>query len=688
MANRTCLPLSAAQHGIWVAHHLDPTGAKYTIAEHLDVAGPVDPALFRAAVQRVWSEFEAFRVSVVEHEHGVCQVLDDVAAPAVPFIDLSRAPSPEAAAHAWMEAEAAGPVDLSRPPLLFIALLKLADDRFFWFQRCHHIIADGFTGQLTTQRIAEVYGTTVDGSFTDESFGSLRTLLDDDADYRSSERFELDRQYWMKKVADPPEPVRLASGRTPSSPGVLRRSAEVPGLDLRALRRATGHALPVVVMAAAAAYLHRLTGSGELVFGLPVAARTSQATRTVPGMVSNMIPIRLSMTSRTSLRELARQVSREMREGLRHQRYRYEDIQRDAGLGGGHNTLVGMRVNVMRFDYELRLGGHRVTAHNLAVGHVDDLDIGVYDRGNGQTVRIDFDANPGLYSPEEVAIHQRHFLLLLERAVADPDMPIGQVDILTPHERHQLLTEWNNTDHPHPPTLLPDLFQQQAAHTPHATAIIDRDHHTTYTDLNTRANRLAHHLISHGAAPEHLIALALPRTTELITTILAITKTGAAYLPIDHTYPTQRIHHMLHDAQPTTLITTTHLAPTLTPTLPPTCHILLLDHPHTTTTLTTQPTTNPTNSQRKHPLHPHHPAYVIYTSGSTGTPKGVVISHVNVVRLFESTAYLFDFGQDDTWSLFHSYAFDFSVWELWGPSCMAVACSSSPRRSSNRHPTS
>ncbi|MEU5002603.1 amino acid adenylation domain-containing protein [Streptomyces sp. NPDC021622] len=668
--HRDCLPLTAAQHGIWVAHQLDPTRRRYTIGEYFDVAGPVDAERFRTAVRHVFQEFEAVRVSVVEHDHGVCQILhDDVELP-VPLVDLTDRTSPEEAARAWMREETARPTDLARAPLFTVALLKLSEQRFFWYHRLHHIAADGTTGSLLGQRIAAVYAelsgdTTGRPSADAVPAGSLHTLIEDDARYRSSRQFARDREFWQAKLADRPEPVTLAAGRQDASQGVLRASSELTATDRTTLQRATGRALPSVVVAVTAAYLHRLTGARDIVLGLPVTARTTEAVRPLPGMVSNVVPLRLRVTPEMTLRALAREASREIRDALRHQRYRYEDLQRDFGVGAGEgpqSPLMGPRVNLMLFDYDLRLGGNEVTGHNLTNGHVEDLAVTVYDRGNGQPLWVDFDAHPALYTAEETATYQRCFPLFFQELTADPDLRVSEARMLGPEEHRAVLAASSGRAASDPPTVLPEVFARQVARDPSATAVVCAEQRLSYGTLDVRANRLARALVARGAGPEQHIALALPRSADLVVAILAVLKSGAAYVPIDPDYPAERLRFVLSDAAPACVITTAAVAADL----PDAPDRLILDAPDTVAELAGYDAGDLTDAERTHPLRPDHPAYIIYTSGSTGTPKGVAVPHQNVVRLFTATDRRFGFTERDVWPLFHSYAFDFSVWELWG----------------------
>ncbi|MFE0739562.1 AMP-binding protein, partial [Streptomyces sp. NPDC058855] len=267
---------------------------------------------------------------------------------------------------------------------------------------------------------------------------------------------------------------------------------------------------------------------------------------------------------------------------------------------------------------------------------------------------------PDLYDETGARTLLDRFAAVLDALVTDPHRSAREVEALLPGERERLLGEdalpgaWEGEADGDRATLA-DLFARQAARTPHATAVVHEGTRLTYAELDARADRLARVLAARGAGPERLVALALPRSPELVVAVLAVLRTGAAYVPMDPAYPADRLAFMLADSAPVLLVTTGETAAVLpaspTPTPVP---VLSLDEP-----LPEAPpvAARPTADQL---------AYVIYTSGSTGRPKGVAVPHRNVIRLFASTRHWFDFGPDDVWTLFHSYAFDFSVWELWG----------------------
>jgi non-ribosomal peptide synthetase component F len=394
--------------------------------------------------------------------------------------------------------------------------------------------------------VAEIYTALAQGLACDQNvFGSLRQLLDSDLAYRASEQFAQDQTYWIKRFADRPEPVRLA-GRSSGTPeSFVHRTAHLSPSRVDRLQvaaRRAGVRWSRVVIAATAVYVHRLTGAHDVVVGLPVTARQDPVLKRVPGMVSNVLPLRLSVRPDMSSSELIGQVAQEVREVVEHQRYRGEDLHRDLGLPGNIGTSFSPVINIMSFDYDLRFAGYRTAAHDLSVGLVGDLSIIVWDRRDGSGLRIGWQAHPEACSGDDLAVHQQRFLDLLETiAVADPDRPISRIDLLTTQERHRLLVDYNNTAHPIPATSLPALFEAQVQATPEAVAAVFENTTLTYSQLNAKANQLARALITRGVGPEQIVALALPRSVELVVALLAILKAGGAYLPLDPDYPEARL---------------------------------------------------------------------------------------------------------------------------------------------------
>ncbi|MGP4021368.1 amino acid adenylation domain-containing protein [Saccharopolyspora sp. 5N708] len=658
--------LAAAQSGIWFAQQLDQANPIFNTAEYVEIHGPVNPARFESALRQVVGEAEVLRMRVVDDGTEPRQAIDEVAEFELPVLDCSQAADPEAQALAWMRADLREPVDLTRclaegGRLWTAALCKLDDQRWWWYQRIHHVAIDGYGFSIIIRRVAELYNAADAGP---SPFGSLRSLLAEERDYRESPKFDQDAEFWRERFADHPDVVSL-TGSSRRSAHTFRRQTDTFGAtaELAAAARLGRTIWSDAVIAALAAYLHRMTGAADVVLGLPVMGRLGSASLRVPGMVVNVLPLRLQVTATTTRTELISQVAKAVRQLRKHQRYRSEDLRRDLKLLGSDRPLFGPMINIKSFDYDLHFGDAAASVHNLAAGPVDDLTVAVYS--SGDELRFEFDANPERYGEAELAAHRERFLRFLAAFGDCPgNTPVGRIELLSPEERDRILHEWNApigaVSEPSAATL-PQLFEEQAARTPDSVAVTFGAQQLTYGELNARANQLAHHLIDHGVGPEQLVALALPRSTELVVALLAVLKAGAAYLPLDPGHPAQRIRHVLADAQPSVLISDNEHAARL----PDGITRILLDDPRAIGEISRHSQQDPKPGERG-PLTAEHAAYVIYTSGSTGQPKGVSIPHHNVVRLFSATDQWFGFGGDDVWTLFHSYAFDFSVWELWG----------------------
>jgi amino acid adenylation domain-containing protein/non-ribosomal peptide synthase protein (TIGR01720 family) len=659
------LPLTTAQTGMWFAQQLNPRNPIYKIAEYIDIAGPVDLALLEVSLRQAVRDTEALRVHIEADDEAVWQLVDRVVDWPLPVINLRGTADPWTQAHDWMRADLNQPVDLRRAPVFTFTVLQLAANRFLLYLSGHHLVMDGFGFSLFVERVSEVYSALEAGlTCPPSTLGTLDLLLADEAGYQVSERFTRDREYWAGQLADRPAAVGLAGRLAATSLTFLRHTGQLPAPvaeQLRGWARRARASLPTLSMAALALYVHRMTGAGDLVLGLPVTSRSGAVARRVPGMLASQLPLRVRVGPAMSIGDLVRHVGERARGLLQHQRYPYEYLARDLGIVGSAEHLFGPIINIRGSVRAVCFGQHPATLHNLATGPVDDLVVNVYEYSDDGALRVDFDANPALYSAADNAAHHRRFLRLLETLPGtDLEHPVGQFELLSTAER-QVLTTWSETTRPVPAATLPDLFEQQVTRTPENTAVVGEDTVLTYAQLNTKANQLAHLLITQGAGPEQFVALALPRSTDLIVALLAVLKTGAAYLSLDPDYPPARTAFMLHDAHPTLLLTTTHsttnLPNTTTPQLP-------IDHPTTTTLLDHQPDTNPTNTDRTTPLTPHHPAYVIYTSGSTGQPKGVVVCHTGISQLAAALIERLRLDAHSRVLQFSSPSFDASVMEL------------------------
>ncbi|WP_328546089.1 non-ribosomal peptide synthetase [Streptomyces platensis] len=662
----TVRPLSGAQEGIWFAQRLDPANAAFNTGEYVEIHGPVDTDLFETALRWTIADAETFGLRFIETAEGPRALLAAVGDWPLHRVDVSSEPDPRSAAETWMRADLATPVDLTEGPLFTEALFTVSPHRFFWYQRAHHILLDGYGYSLVVRRVAEVYTALAAGRQPERAFAPLARLLDEERVYRASEDFSRDRDFWAERFADAPEAVSLTDATALPSPTALRRATPLTADAAERLSAAStrlGVARADLLLAAAAGYVHRVTGSADVVLGLPGMNRFGSAALRTPGVVSTILPLHLTMDADTTLGTLVRATAAEARTVRRYARYRGEDLRRDLKLLGRGRRLYGPIVNLMPFDNEPHFAGHPTTFHHLSGGPVEDLSLTVRRGSGGSGLHLAFAANPALYTEEQLADHHERFLLLLNQfAEADAELTVAGTRLLRPGEDPSYASTVSAP--PAPDATLPARFEAQATRTPGATAVTFEGTALSYAKLNARANQLARLLVERGAGPGGIVALALPRSAELIPALLAVLKSGAAYLPLDPGYPAERLRTIADDAAPTLLVTDTQTAPGLPEAGVAT---VLLGDPTIEAALAGLPAGDLTDAERTAPLTPGDTAYIIHTSGSTGRPKGVVVPHSNVVRLFETTAAHFDFGPEDVWTLFHSYAFDFSVWEIWGP---------------------
>src|SRR5258707_3527473 len=615
-------PLTVAQRGLWMTQKITP-GAILNIAEAVEICGPIKPEIFRRALHQVAAEAEQLRVCVVEQNGKPRQVLRPVYVGDFPYVDMSGEADPRAAIQIWMMHEVTRPVDLRKDPLWVSALLKASDYCYFWYQRVHHIVYDGYGGGLVARRLAELYTAYIRGEAPEpKCFCTVEAMVEAEGTYRNSDRFHRDREYWQEQLARLPEAVTLShSARRHGLSSELRRSVGYLSAEtarqLAEVGKTTGATLPQGLISLIAPNYQRVTGVGDLVFGMPVSGRIHRALRNSVSVSANVVLIRLSFTAEMTAADLFAHVSRAVRQALRHQQYRFEDMRRDLGLVGQGQNIAWLGVNIEPFDYRLSFNGATALSHNVSNSSAEDLMVFVYDRGTDADLRFDLDANPALYNMAELVEHRRRLLRLIEQVLANPATPLREFDILGDKERQRLLCEWNNTAAAVPDISVPKPVEHWAAATPEAPAIAFEGIPVSYRELHERSVRQARWLVANGVPPGDIGAGAVARRGQLLVVLLAIMRTGAAYLPIELDGPNERIALVLDDASPTVLIAEPQMHARFTGSytlLQPECGDALLDGAEAEPDLST----------------PEGIVYVLYTSGSTGRPKGVEITHRNL----------------------------------------------------------
>ncbi|GAB3214056.1 non-ribosomal peptide synthetase [Marinactinospora endophytica] len=656
------LPLTGAQGGVWYAQRVDPDNPIYNVGQYADLPGRIDTEAFTGALRHVTAETDALRTRIVEVDGTPYQRVEEGPGTPPDLIDLSGQADPRATALAWMRADMATPVDPTVGPLHRFALLRLGEDHHLWYQRYHHIVADAYAITTLARRVADVYTRLARGQRPDDRFGRLADVVAEETAYADSPRHSADRQYWRHLLADRPEPVLL--GDAPPAPP--RAATPARGdLDaeltrrLAALAQQTGASWAEALVALFAGYLHRRTGAREVLLGLPAMGRLGSAALRTPSMVVNVLPLRLAVGPGDTLAELVARTVAAMR-GLRaHQRYRAEDIRRDLNLVGRGTLLHGPMVNIKAFDYDLDFAGVPATTHTLSEGPVDDVSLSVNgspDKREG--LRFTLNGNAARHSPDELAEHLTRWCHLLERALTAPAPArhrVADLDVLTPREQSRMATVCRGPRRAIPDHGVAELVAEVARRSPEAVAVRAGGRELTYAGLEEAAGRLAARLRAHGAGPERVVAVAVPRGVDLVVALLAVQRCGAVYLPVDPEFPAARIEQVLTDSGAELLITTSGLAAAL-----PSGARRVLVGP----SADDEPQPQPLPAQ---PVGPDSAAYVLYTSGSTGRPKGVVVSHRALANFLADMGERFPLAPGDRWLAVTTVGFDISALEIYLP---------------------
>jgi amino acid adenylation domain-containing protein/non-ribosomal peptide synthase protein (TIGR01720 family) len=611
-------PLTPLQSGLLFLATVDTEGPDvYTVQFGFDFTGPLDPERLHGAVRELLARHPNLRTSYRYLGSGR------------PVALVARSAEPE-----WREttgdaledelAHERRRFDVADGPLLRFLLVRFGEDRHRLVVSHQHLLLDGWSvPQLLAELSALYAGRAVPSALPYRDY--LGWLRDQDRETATGA--------WRTALADLAEPTHLAPvdpDRAPALP--VKSIVELPAEEtaaLTAFARARGLTVNTLVQTAWGLLLAAQTGRTDVVFGATVAGRPPElpgVERTL-GLFINTVPVRVRFDPAEPLGALLDRVQEEQSALLPHQHVGLADIQREAGLGELFDTLMVFESYPGADDGPD--GG--LDGDGLRAGIVDHRDSTHYPLTwavePGERLRLTAEYRADLFTEDVPARLLTGMELLLAAMVSDVDRPAGTVEVLPALDRQRILRDWNDTALDVEPDTVAGLFEDQVRRTPDAVAVVGGAS-WTYRELNARANRLARSLVELDAGPESLVALALPRSADMLLAILAVHKAGAAYLPLDPDYPAERLAAMLIDAQPGLLLT----AAELTGALPEITDTVLLPD----LLAVDLPDTDLGQSDRLRPLLPGHPAYVIYTSGSTGTPKGVVVTHASVVNLFHS----------------------------------------------------
>ena len=660
-------PLLESQEGLWFAQRLDAMNPLFNTGQLVHIQGTLHIDLFRQAVNQTLQEAQALQLQFRENASGEIEQTFTASAPLqLQVIDLSQAEHPEQEARSAIDHDTYSPDDPTRDALAVEQLYQLGNEQYIWYRRVHHLLIDGYGMTLLNNRISELYLELVEKKPAGSPLGSYVSVVADDANYRQSPQRQKAASFWQQYMAGTPEVVSLANGRALSASRFHRHSQLLPTLLLEKLRQradSVGLPWPDLVTALTAAYCQRFIGEEEIVVGVPYMGRMGNDSARVPAMIMNVLPLRVQAPQADqSADDFFKTVARDMFRARRHGRYRSEQLRRDLGLLGGHRRLHGPLINVMPFEKPVRLTGVETELKILSTGPVDDMTFTF--RGDGESrLLLEIDANPNLYSEDDLLAHQQRLLHVIEHCLQQDDIPLRSLPLATPAEAQQWIRTINQTEHPVADVSLPELMATcfaQFADRPALTFSTDINSPAqtlSYAELEARTRALAQQLQVNGAAKDQLVLVSLPRSLELVIALLAIVRAGAAYLPVDPAHPDERLAKIMASAKPV-LALTAEDQQTRLQTIPGMPKMLAPDQWQHSPEVSTSPLAN---------IDPGSLAYVIYTSGSTGEPKGVMIEHRAIVNRLEWMRTQYGVNENDRILQKTPATFDVSVWEFFLP---------------------
>ncbi len=660
------LPLSFAQQRLWFLEQLDPGSASYNMPFAMTIKGTLDAAMLERSLNEVVRRHEILRTTFQAVDGRPRQIIQPELALTIPVIDLRQLPAAErdAAAQQAGAQEANRPFDLTQGPLLRATLLHLETEEYGLILNLHHILADEWSLDILGQEIITLYR-----AFLAERPSPLPPLPIQYADYALWQRDWLQGEtlaeqldYWRQQLQDAPALLELPTDRPRPAVQTARGAtldftipADVAS-DWQRLSRQEGATLFMTLLAAFQVLLHRYSGQHHITVGSPIANRNQVETEGLIGFFVNTLIFHTDLSGNPTFRQLLAQVKDVALGAYAHQELPFEklveELQPERNLS--HHPLFQVMFTLQNAKpTPPEIPGLRFEPLALANETAKfDLTLALTETAVALNGALEY--NTDLFDATTMARLVSHFQNLLRQLAANPDRPIGALDILGQAEKEQLLVAWNDTAVPLSPyTALHHLVEAQAARTPNATAVQGSKHNFTYAELNGRANQLARYLQRLGIGPESRVGVLMERTPEMVVALLGILKAGGAYLPLDPAYPAERLAYILQDAAASILITDEELPL-------PVAGLPLLNLNREWLAIAQEVESNLATA-----VSPTNLAYLIYTSGSTGLPKGVMIPHQAVVNFAQVFSQQMGLTSADKLLQFASLSFDVAVEEIF-----------------------
>lgn len=653
---KTDYPMSRSQRRFWVLNQLGESASVYNMCRSFLLEGILDADVLSKALRFVINRHESLRTLFKENEEGEVRqyILEPEKSPfVIHHLDISKEPDPESKLREIAAQEQLMPFDLRKSPPLRVKLVKLREDLYAFYYTMYHIISDGWSMEVLGREVISAYNAYRQGGIPD--FSPLSFQYKDYTVWLEQNLYQEAETYWMEQLSgDLPvlnlpadkvrPPVKTHAGSSLSktlTPAVITA--------LKTFCQKDGYTLFMGLLAGIKALFYRYTGQEDIIIGTPIAGREYGELENQIGLYLNTLALRTRISGADSFEELLKKEKQVIVDAYNHQSYPLDLLigalqpDRDMSRSPLFDVLIVSQIqdNTNPDQNESSFEGLSIQGIEKIDTTTSEYDLLFNFSESGDEVHLSITWNTDIYSQRNIQMLYSHLEQLLLAATDHPSSQISTLDYLSEIEKNTLLITLNNTDvtYPQDETLV-TLFEVQVEKTPANIAVVFEEITLTYRELNERSNELAHYLReTHHVRPDKPVGIRMERSEHMIIAILGILKAGAVYVPIDPSFPEERITYIIKDADIELVLTEENIA---------------------------VPSSVFSKQNPENLVNPDNLAYIIYTSGTTGNPKGVMIEHRNVVRLFFNDKNLFDFSATDVWTMFHAYNFDFSVWEMYG----------------------
>ena len=657
--NKILYDLTNPQKNIWITEQFYKGNSINNICGTVYIKQELDFEKLLQSVNLLIKTHDNFKIKIQIENNKVKQYIDNNVKYTVEIVDIAN----ETELTNYENSMARRVLSVENNQLFEIKIFKLPNKYGGVIVKMHHLLADSWTFGLICKQIVDTYYNLIHNLEIQENQYSYIDYINKEQQYMESDTFKKDKEYWNNLFETVPETATIPStSNRRASKTNCNANRKTFNLSKKLMERINAfcqtHKISAYnfFMSIFSIYLSRVSNLDNLVIGTPILNRTNFADKNTNGMFVSTVPFRINIQNSSKFYEFTQEIAKDSMSMLRHQRYPYQNLledlrKKDSSLPNLYSVILSYQIT-KTVNENIDCESHWVFNGTAS----DDLQIHIVDYNNSGSLNILYDYSMPKYCEKDILDTHNRIVYMINQVLDNESILVKDIDIVTEEEKSQLLYEFNNPNigFPEDKTIV-DLFEEQVSQTPNNISVTLNNSTLTYKDLNEKANQLARYLIKNGIQKGDVIGIRVDKSFEMIIGILAIIKAGCTYLPINMSYPQDRVEYMLTDSNAKFLLTVDSM-------------INDIDTPirKITIDLSNSSIYCLDSSNLNIQISPEDLIYIIYTSGSTGKPKGAMLCHRNIVRLFKNDKPLYDFTEKDVWTMFHSVAFDFSVWEMYG----------------------